>query len=239
MIVGFSLFAYFHFKKPPQISQSYETRYKRGHNIPGKLYWAGSIQDKEVALTFDDGPEAVWTPKVLEILKQKNVKATFFVIGKQAQKYPEILQQINSEGHIIGDHTLNHVDLTKLDAAQVNQEIEECAIIIHEIIGKKPRLVRPPFGFHNPTADNVVYSKGRIIVLWSLDTEDWTGLDAEKIKARVLPKMQNGFIILQHAGENPKLGGSVQALPDIIDELKAQGYTFVTIPELLETDPYE
>lgn len=232
--------AYSHyFKRSPEVPQIGANRYQRGHNIPGKLYWAGSDQDKIAALTFDDGPEENWTPKILDILKQKNVKATFFVIGKQAQKYPEMLRRINDEGHIIADHTYNHTDLKKLDEQQVNQEIEKCASTIREIIGKTPRFVRPPFGFHNETADNAIYSKGRIIVLWSIDTKDWTGLDAETIKSRVLPKMQNGFIILQHDGDNPKLGGSVTALPDIIDELQAQGYTFVTISELLDAEPYQ
>lgn len=246
LVIICSLLAYNHFKQPPTFPQApaeppqaATDRFKRGHNIPGKLYWAGSAQDKEVALTFDDGPEDKWTPKILDILKQKNVKATFFVIGKQAQKYPEMLRRIHAEGHVIGDHTLDHVDLTKLDAQQVDHEIEQCALVINSIIGETPKLVRPPFGFHNSTVDNVVYSKGRIIVLWSLDTEDWTGLDAETIKARILPKMQNGYIVLQHDGENPKLGGSIQALPDIIEGLKAQGYNFVTIPELLDTEPYQ
>jgi len=235
------ILAYYHFEKPPEVPQiaENENRYKRGHNIPGKLYWAGSVQDKEVALTFDDGPEEEWTPQILDILKQKNVKATFFVIGKQAQKYPEMLRRINADGHVIGDHTFDHINLTTLNVQQVDQEIEQCADLIHEIIGKTPRLVRPPFGFHDATVDNVVYSKDRIIVLWSLDTKDWMGLDAATVKARILPKMQNGFIVLQHNADNPKLGGSVQALPDIIDGLKAQGYTFVTISELLDTEPYQ
>ncbi len=237
LLVCCSLLAYYHFK--PEVPPAAKSRYTRGHNIPGKLYWAGSIQDREVALTFDDGPEGEWTPKILDILKQKNVKATFFVIGNQVRKYPDMLRRINAEGHVIGDHTFDHVDLTKLDARQVDQEIETCASIIQENIGKTPRLVRPPFGFHNAAVDTVVYSKGRIIVLWSLDTEDWTGSDAATVKARVLPKMQNGFIVLQHDGDNPKLGGSLQALPEIIDGLKAQGYTFVTIPELLDTEPYQ
>ncbi len=241
LVIICSILAYYHFKKPLQVPQPVpqESRYKRGHNIPGKLYWAGSIQDKKIALTFDDGPEEKWTPQILDILKQKNVKATFFVIGKQVQKYPEMLRQIDSEGHIVGDHTLDHVDLTKLGAQQVDNEIESCASIIHETIGKTPKFVRPPFGFHNPVVDNAIYSKNRIIVLWSLDTEDWTGLDAAAVKARIIPKMQNGFIILQHDGENPKLTGSIQALPDIIDNLRAQGYTFVTVSELLDTEPYQ
>lgn len=217
---------------------SAEDRYKRGHNIPGKLYWAGSSQDKMVALTFDDGPEEYWTPKILDILKEKDVKATFFVIGKQVQKNPNMLKRIFAEGHVIGNHTFDHADLTKLDAQQVYQEIENGALEIHKVIGKTPQFVRPPFGFHNKTVDDIVYSKNRIIVLWSLDTEDWTGVDTATIKSRIIPKMQNGYIILQHDGENPKLGGSIQALPDIIDELKARGYTFVTVAELLNVQPY-
>ena len=126
-----------------------------------------------------------------------------------------------------------------LSTQQVEQEIETCADVIRKTVGKTPRLVRPPFGFHNAEVDNVIYAKDRIIVLWSLDTEDWQGPDSETIKARILPKMQNGYIILQHDGMNPKLGGSLQALPDIIDELKAQGYVFVTISDLLDTQPYQ
>lgn len=214
-------------------------RFKRGHNVPGKLYWAGSVQDKKVALTFDDGPEENWTPKILDILKEKKVKATFFVIGQMAQAHPDMLKRIYQEGHVIGNHTFHHVDLQTLSTQQVEQEIETCADVIRKTVGKTPRLVRPPFGFHNAEVDNVIYSKDRIIVLWSLDTEDWQGPDSETIKARILPKMQNGYIILQHDGMNPKLGGSLQALPDIIDELKAQGYVFVTISDLLDTQPYQ
>lgn len=220
---------------PPPVKD----RYQRGHNIPGKLYWAGSEQDKLIALTFDDGPENYWTPKILDILKEKKVKATFFVIGQQAQYNSDMLRRIDAAGHIVGNHTFSHADLTKLDAQQVEQEIEKCTEVIHKIIGKTPRLVRPPFGFHNSIVDDVVYAKDRIIVLWSLDTDDWQGLDSKTVKARILPKMQNGYIVLQHDGMNPKLGGSVEALPEMIDDLQAQGYTFVTISELLDTPPYQ
>lgn len=214
-------------------------KYKRGHNIPGKLYWAGSAQDKKVALTFDDGPENVWTPKILEILKEKHVKATFFVIGKQAQAYPDMLRKIDAEGHIIGNHTMDHADLTKLNAPAVTKEIAECAAVINNIIGKTPKLVRPPFGFHNEIVDTVIYSRKNMIILWSLDTDDWQGLDSATVQDRVLPKMKNGFIVLQHDGVNPHLGGSLEALSVMIEKLEKQGYTFVTIPELLEIQPYE
>lgn len=221
------------------VPQSIKSRYTRGHNIPGKLYWAGSVQDKKVALTFDDGPEEHWTLAILDILKEKKVKATFFVVGEQGQKYPDMLTRMDNEGHIIGSHTFTHANLTKLDQTHIEEEIDKCTQVVRQIIGKTPRLIRPPFGFHNEAVDQVVYGKGDFIILWSLDTHDWQGLDTETIKARILPKMQNGYIILQHDGENPKLTGSVQALPDIIDTLQAQGYQFVTVPELLELEPYQ
>jgi Predicted xylanase/chitin deacetylase len=240
-IVACLLVAYIHFQqqKTEFVPPTPESRFKRGHNIPGKLFWAGSAQDRAVALTFDDGPDEHWTPRILDILKEKNVKATFFVIGQQVQKHPDVLRRIYTEGHVVGDHTFDHADLTKLTPERVDQEIEECATVIRTVIGRTPKLVRPPFGFHNAMVDNTVYARNRVIILWSLDTEDWTGLDAAAIKARVLPKMRNGYIILQHSGVNPKLGGSVQALPDIIEGLRAQGYTFVTVAELLDTPPYQ
>ncbi|MDR3561627.1 MAG: polysaccharide deacetylase family protein [Negativicutes bacterium] len=212
--------------------------FKRGSNITGKLYWAGRADQTKMALTFDDGPEEDWTPKILDILKEKNVKATFFLIGHQAQKYPDMVKRIAAEGHVIGNHTYDHADLTKLRPEIVSQEIDKCSDVVEKIIGHRPRLVRPPFGFHNPAADEVIYSKNDIIVLWSVDPEDWKGLDAHTVKTRILGKARNGFISLQHDGVNLHLTGSVEALPDIIDGLRAQGYTLVTIPELLEQQPY-
>ncbi|MDF2633994.1 MAG: polysaccharide deacetylase [Pelosinus sp.] len=221
------------------ILSAHDDKYKRGHNIPGKLYWAGSAEDKKIALTFDDGPEEHWTPKILAILEMQQVKATFFVIGEQVQRHPEMLREIFDEGHVVGNHTFHHVNLVKAETEQVKQELEKGASIIKDVIGKTPKLVRPPFGFHNENVDAVIYAKKDIIVLWSLDTEDWQGFDSRTVKDSVLSKMQNGFIVLQHNGVNTHLGGSVESLSDIIIELKKQGYAFVTIPELLEIEPYE
>lgn len=221
------------------ISDTIRDPFKRGSNITGKLYWAGRADEAKMALTFDDGPDLTWTPKILDILKEKQVKATFFVIGHQARKYPEMLKRIAAEGHIVGNHTYDHADLTKLRPEVVAQEIDKCADVVSELTGKRPRLVRPPYGFHNPTVDNVIYSKGDVIVLWSADPEDWRGVDAHTVQTRILGRAMNGYITLQHDGDSLHLTGSVEALPVIIDGLRAKGYTLVTIPELLEQEPYQ
>ncbi|MDR3589799.1 MAG: polysaccharide deacetylase family protein [Negativicutes bacterium] len=213
--------------------------FKRGSNISGKLYWAGRADEAKMALTFDDGPDLEWTPKILDILKEKQVKATFFVIGYQARRYPEMLRRMAAEGHVIGNHSYDHADLTKLRPEVVAQEIDKCADVVSEITGYRPRLVRPPFGFHNPTVDSVIYAKGDVIVLWSADPEDWKGVDANTVKTRILRRAKNGYITLQHDGVNVHLTGSVEALPAIIDGLRAKGYTLVTIPELLELPAYQ
>lgn len=221
-----------------QIGDSFRDPFKRGSNISGKLYWAGRADEAKMALTFDDGPDPEWTPQILDILKEKQVKATFFVIGYQARKYPQMLKRMAAEGHIIGNHTYDHADLTKLRPEIVSQEIDKCAAVVSELTGYRPRLVRPPFGFHNPAVDNVIYSKGDVIILWSTDPEDWRGVDAKTVKTRILHRAKNGYITLQHDGVNLHLTGSVAALPSIIDGLREQGYTLVTIPELLDLPPY-
>lgn len=232
-------------KKPEPAAQSeqqgdsFRDPFKRGSNISGKLYWAGRADEAKMALTFDDGPDLEWTPKILDILKEKQVKATFFVIGHQARKYPEMLKRIADEGHVIGNHTYDHADLTKLRPEVVAQEIDKCSDVIGNITGSRPRLVRPPFGFHNPAVDNVIYAKGDVIILWSTDPEDWRGADAKTVKTRILRRAKNGYITLQHDGVNVHLTGSVEALPAIIDGLRAKGYTLVTIPELLDLQAYQ
>jgi peptidoglycan/xylan/chitin deacetylase (PgdA/CDA1 family) len=207
-------------------------------NHPGKFYRTGDSKEKKIALTFDDGPETNWTPRVLDILRDKQVKATFFVIGREADKYPDLVRRMVAEGHVVGNHTYHHVNLNNVPPEKMEEELRLGTDAIAKIANIRPRLLRPPFGAQNPKVVETANENGYFVILWSVDTEDWRGLDASTVRARVVPTAKNGDIILQHNGEGPDLNGSVNALPTIIDDLKARGYMLVTIPELLNIPAY-
>lgn len=208
-------------------------------NSGAKFYRQGDPNVKKIALTFDDGPDALWTPQILDVLRDKQVKATFFLIGKEVDKYPDVARRIAAEGHVIGNHTYDHLDLNRLPPEKMTDEIQRGNDAISRAAHVIPRLLRPPAGAEDPQAINVAAQNGMFVILWSVDTEDWRGLDAATVKTRALKPAKNGSIILQHSGEGPHLTGTVEALPQIIDTLQSQGYTLVTVPELLNLPAYK
>lgn len=181
--------------------------------------------ERAVALTFDDGPKAGKTDVLLDMLKEKNVPATFFVIGAQVEENADIVKRIASEGHQIGIHTYSHVDLGCMAAEEQREEIEKTEEVIGQIIGEKEFVVRPPFGKINQTLENWL---DRPMILWSVDTLDWTGKTAEKMIAEVREEVRDGDIILMHDISENGLEGAA----GIIDELRRMGYTFLTIDQL-------
>ena len=189
---------------------------------------------KSIALTFDDGPGDKYTPEILGILKEYNIHATFFVVGKNAENNQDILKQIYSEGHEIGNHTYSHPDFRKIKSDQVIIEIEQTQNIIEKITGLKPRLFRPPGGYlSNPIMD-VVTSQNYTTVLWSWrqDTADWKCPPVQNVVDVVLNNIRDGDIILFHDqifGDSP----TPDALKIIIPELLNRGYTFLTVSELM------
>lgn len=199
------------------------------------VYKAGPAEIRSVALTFDDGPDAVYTGQVLDILKSQNVKATFFLIGLNAQQHPDMVQRIAAEGHAIGNHTWNHVDLPKLSQAQLQTELGRTSDLLTAQLGYKPSLVRPPFGSLSPAVTQQMNGLGYRIIHWSVDTRDWAGTPAAAIVAGVQADVKPGSIILLHSagGKGGKLDNTVSALPKIIEDLRGQGYQFVTVPDLL------
>ncbi|MFC2947727.1 polysaccharide deacetylase family protein [Virgibacillus sediminis] len=205
-------------------------------NVPIKngMTYMGNPDNKRIALTFDDGPEDIYTPQILEILKQKGVKATFFVVGERAQKYAEQLRQIYQEGHAIGNHTWDHPHLPELTDQQFNENIESTSAEIEEILGFKPDLFRPPFGEIEDQQVEMLNRQGYRSIMWTADTKDWSGVTAEEIVSRVKQDASPGVIVLQHNYHASGQFETVEALPQIIDELRAQGYEFVTIPTLLD-----
>ncbi|WP_102349334.1 polysaccharide deacetylase family protein [Bacillus sp. Marseille-P3661] len=189
---------------------------------------------KLVALTFDDGPENHYTPQILDILKEKGVPATFFVMGQQVKAYPKIMQRIVNEGHAIGNHSYTHPNLSNEWSATVRKELESTLAEIQYNLGIKPDLLRPPYGSVTKADVAMINRLGLRNIMWSVDTMDWSGLSSEQILQIVERQLTPGGIILQHNfQEGLLLDGSVEALPQIIDNLHAKGYKFVTIQTLL------
>jgi peptidoglycan-N-acetylglucosamine deacetylase len=202
--------------------------------FPDVVFHSGSSANKEVALTFDDGPDNHYTPEILDILKQSGVRATFFVIGVHAQTYPDILRRMVNEGHAIGNHTWDHPDLVTVSSEQIRSELNRTDDALDSILGYNPALFRPPFGAVSVRVVNQVASLGYKIIDWSVDTRDWTGAPPSVILQRVQAEVHPGGIILEHcAGGNVDLRNTVNALPQIISLLKKQGFQFVTVPDLL------
>ena len=182
--------------------------------------------EKKVAITFDDGPNADYTEELLAQLKERGVSATFFLLGKEVEKYPAIVKEIHEEGHLIGTHAYEHVNLKNLSDKAAVEQVDKTNAAIHEIIGEFPEYIRPPFGCWKPNLD---YETTMIEVLWDVDPKDWATSNASVIAQRVLGDVgENDIILLHDASES-----SVLAAFKIIDELKAQGYTFVTVEEIL------
>jgi peptidoglycan/xylan/chitin deacetylase (PgdA/CDA1 family) len=184
----------------------------------------------KVALTFDDGP-GTYTPQILAVLKNYGVKATFFEIGENAAAHPDYVKQIIDEGHVIGDHTYTHPDLTKLSYdAQLN-EISKTKTAIEGIVSTNVHFFRPPYGSYNADTDKVMGALSMERILWNVDPRDWSGMPADSILQNVLANTKSGSIVLMHDGvANSK--ETAKALPQIIDGLRAKGFNLVTMPEL-------
>lgn len=188
--------------------------------------------EKVVALTFDDGPAPIYTEKVLEILKQENVKATFFMVGKMFQAFPAIGQRVASEGHVLANHSWSH-GYHRYAPAAAAREINQTTDIIQAKTGQTVRLYRPPGGVLNNGMDTYAQSQGYASILWGTDTGDWRRPPAATIVNRVMNTIHPGDIVLMHDGGGDR-HNTVAALPIMISQLKAKGYRFVTVPELLQ-----
>lgn len=180
----------------------------------------------KVALTFDDGPHPVYTPQLLDGLKERGVHATFFVVGENIPGNEEILKRMDAEGHLIGNHTYSHVKLSELDTARACAEVEKTNALICEVTGKEPEFIRPPFGEWKKTME---CSLEMIPVLWDVDPLDWTTKNMALVVERVLKDTKPGDIILLH----DYYQSSVDAALEIVDALMERGYKFVTVDELI------
>lgn len=186
-------------------------------------------QAKCIALTFDAGPSE-HSARLLDILKEKQVPATFFLMGKgHIDKYPELVKRMADESHEVANHTWNHDRLTELEPEEIREELERPNKEIQRLIGKRPTLMRPPQGRTNDTVHEICRELGMAEVLWSVTAKDYLTKDPALIHQRVLAQADRDGIILLH----DLYDGTVPAVPGIIDALKQRGYVFVTVPQLL------
>lgn len=180
----------------------------------------------KVALTFDDGPHPVCTPQLLDGLKKRDVKVTFFVTGEKVESYPEIVKRASEEGHLIGNHTFHHVQLTAANSDDFKKEIISTNDIIQEVTGKETSFIRPPYGSWDKKYEKEL---NMFPVLWDVDPLDWCSTNVDKIVRSVLAGTKENSIILMHDSYDSTVTAALQ----VVDILKAEGYEFVTVDEIL------
>ena len=200
--------------------------YLQGADLEAYQQYETKRHEKMVALTFDDGPDSKTTPQALEILKRYNAKATFFMVGQNVAANPELAKRVLDEGHQLGIHTWSHPDLTKLPLNQSKKEILDTQEAIYKATGIRPMITRPPYGAISSTVQNAV---DQSFIMWSVDSLDWKTRNTKAIMQEIV-KTQPGSIILMHDIHQT----SIDALPSVLDYLKNNGYTLVTVDELLE-----
>ena len=179
-----------------------------------------------IALTFDDGP-STFTLRILSVLQQEGVRATFFEIGHQVQASPSLAREVSQAGDVIGNHTWNHPNLTLLAPSQVRWQLSRTSAVILRVTGVSPRLFRPPYGAINATVREIARQLGLRPVLWSVDSLDWERPGVATIVSNVLNNARSGSIVLMHDGGGDR-SETVQALPNIINGLRQRGFIFVT-----------
>jgi peptidoglycan/xylan/chitin deacetylase (PgdA/CDA1 family) len=220
-----------------------------GYVIPtapvfGKVYYKGDSHDKIIALTFDDGPNEPYTSEVLDILDKYNVKATFFCVGKNVELYPETARRIVAEGDVLANHSYTH-DANHALTEYGARDLVTAEKAIFDTVGVKPHLYRPPHGKKSPWELDAVRDQGMIEVTWTVSSAELNGATPSSLAENIIRGTHRGDIILMHDGygtqhncEKADKSLTVEALPIIIEKLQAEGYTFVTVPELLDVPAY-
>ncbi len=185
---------------------------------------------KIVAMTFDDGPSPKLTPKLLDMLKERGIKATFYVVGTNAAEYPEILQRMVAEGHEIGNHSWNHPTLTRMSEAAVKSQLDRTEAAIVKATGIRSATMRPPYGATNAKLNKRYNDEfGMKTIMWSVDPLDWKYRNADRVQREIVAGATPGGIILAHDIH----ASTVAAMPGTLDALRAKGYEFATVSELL------
>jgi peptidoglycan/xylan/chitin deacetylase (PgdA/CDA1 family) len=213
-------------KRLEELARAEETAEK---GLYAQALWRGNPAQKVVALTFDDGPKPEWTPRLLETLRKLNVRATFFLVGRQVDAYPELTARILLEGHQIANHTYNHQDLTELSPQAAIREVQGGSEAVYRSVGYMPAFFRPPGGRVNDRVYAASWQLRNTAVMWTANSSDYLRPAPEVIVRRLTAGDQRGGILLAHTG----IGETIEALPYLVARYRAQGYRFVTITELM------
>lgn len=190
----------------------------------------GSPVRKEIALTFDDGPHPEFTPRLLELLKRLEVKATFFLVGEMVEESPKTAALIAQSGNEIGSHSYSHRNLNTLTTPQIEQEIEKNNATIWKHTGVQPLFFRPPGGNYNESVLKTLSAKGMPLALWTYNPKDFTSPPSKEIEEGIMRQHTNGMIVLLHSGIQP----TYDMLPSLVKRLKSEGYRFVTLTEMAQ-----
>ena len=207
-----------------------------GNSFYGPVLTHGSTAKKQIALTFDDGPYPPYTQQLLKVLADKQVHATFFMVGENAAKHPEIVKMVQAGGHEIALHAGKHQDLLKLNRAELDANIAAGKSTLEGLTGQRPHYMRPPHGFKDWQVLAAIEAAGMKPVNWSVIPRDWTNPGVQRIADRVCYAAEPGAIVLLHDGDSPRNSApreqTVAAVGLIIDQLREEKYQFVTISEL-------
>jgi peptidoglycan/xylan/chitin deacetylase (PgdA/CDA1 family) len=194
---------------------------------------------KQLALTYDDGPNDPHTLRLLEVLAKHNVKATFFLIGRYVRQRSEIARELATAGHTAGNHTSSHALLTLKGQAEIRRQLSDCRAALSDAIGEHSNLFRPPFGGRRPAVLRIARQLHLEPIMWSVTGYDWDAPLAEIIERKVTRQIRGGDVILLHDGDHRQMGAdrsqTVLATDRLIDRYKTEGYEFVTIPEMIES----
>lgn len=204
----------------------------------GQAFCRGRRGSKQIALTFDDGPNDPHTFNLLDVLARHNAQATFFLIGRYVHQRPDIAAEIARRGHVIGNHTFTHPLLTFQSTASIHSEISQCRDAIHNAVGEHSNLFRPPWGGRRPAVFRIARQLGLKPVMWNITGYDWKAPSPEFIEQKVGPKIRGGGVILLHDGGHASFGtdrsATVTATDRLITRFLAEGYEFVSIQTMME-----
>jgi len=207
----------------------------------GRTFTGGERGTKQLALTYDDGPNDPHTMRLLEVLAKHGVRATFFLIGRFVKQRPDIVRELVQAGHVVGNHTFSHPNLIFASEGRARLELEQCEQALNDAVGKPvSQLFRPPFGGRRPGTLQVARELGLEPVMWRVSGFDWRGKPAEYVERKIRKQIRCGDVILLHDGSHVAFGAdrsqTVIATDHLIVEFKSEGYEFVTIPEMMARD---